>query len=537
MFRFPGRAVAGLFALLILASPVHAQNTTTIRTRSQGPSAADLKLYGLNSFDRPTYGARALGMGGAGLALSGQSSSGFMNPASLGFLTRPVLGSESRYRSGGASAERFPAGLMAGGLGVLPISNYRPGITSSYGYADLALGTPILFLGRRAGLGFGYRRLIDFRGGEESRYTLQSPFGPAEFGQGSAFNGGVDALTPTFAINVSPRISVGASLNFIGGTLTENGNQGVATFGQVVARGAYYFQQDTFGTSTDLGVQYRVSDRLSLGGVIQPGYDLEFKNGEESYQGLPDPTSQMQVLLIQERDIIDHSLSVPTQFGAGMAYTLFDSRGTLAVDYWNRAWSKARIKQEDYNTTLLFADSTNLISYVPVITPNGNFVENDPKLSDTHHFRFGFEYMLVGHQNESGIKLPIRFGFRREPLTFRNTVDSLGYNQLRQEIILAAIAGSGTEQGKAEVTRLVDRLYHEGAGLLAGDEVNSTVLTVGTGIQVGAFQADLAFSRQSYTVDRVFQGAFADFVRDPGVLMVREKRGLNRFSFSTSLRF
>src|SRR6185295_10221299 len=103
------------FALFLIVSPASAQVLETVRIRTQGPSAADLRLFGLNTFDRPAYGARALAMGGAGLATSGESSSGFLNPAAMGFLTSPVLGSETRYRSGGASASSFPAGLAAGG--------------------------------------------------------------------------------------------------------------------------------------------------------------------------------------------------------------------------------------------------------------------------------------------------------------------------------------------------------------------------------------------------------------------------------------
>ena len=45
-----------------------------------------------------------------------------------------------------------------------------------------------------------------------------------------------------------------------------------------------------------------------------------------------------------------------------------------------------------------------------------------------------------------------------------------------------------TRSGRAVVLPVYKGTYHRGGELLSGDKVNSTVLTFGTGIEVGVFQ-------------------------------------------------
>ena len=54
---------------------------------------------------------------------------------------------------------------------------------------------------------------------------------------------------------------------------------------------------------------------------------------------------------------------------------------------------------------------------------------------------------------------------------------------------------------------------------------------------MGAFSADLSVARTSYTVERMFLGAFADFTRTLQVKTATENRSATEFTFTTSLRF
>lgn len=536
LMRRSAIAAAGL--LLVVAAPVRAQvhPGEVLRIESQGPSAADLGLYGLNTWDRTILGARARAMGGVFLAMPGDAASSVSNPAALAFMTAPELASESRYRMGSATGKSAPTTLRApGGLGDFPMSDYRPQVSSGYTYNNLSYAMPLPLLGRKSGFGVSYRRIIDFKSGEEARFTVTSPFGEAEFGQGSDFSGGVDALTPAISLALNDMISLGAAINFMSGSLRQSGDQGVASFGFVVARGGVSFEQDVYGTALDFGAQFRLGHKLVLGGVLQTGHDLDFKNGVDTIQPLPDPTATDPVALLLVRNLMDHSLSVPTKYGAGVSYQLND-RISLGADYWNRAWSRAEITRREFTTTVLFPDSTNLLNHIAVITPGAGEVRKNAGLVDTHHFRLGAEWM-VKNSPDGGVQIPLRIGFRREPFTFSN-VDTASYNVLYESLVDAA--GDQTVSGaerRAEVTSLINDLYQNGSLLLSGEDVPATTITLGSGFRVGAFSADLTLARTSYTVERIFLGAFSDFTRNLEVRTATEDRSITEFTFTTSLRF
>ena len=90
---------------------------------------------------------------------------------------------------------------------------------------------------------------------------------------------------------------------------------------------------------------------------------------------------------------------------------------------------------------------------------------------------------------------------------------------------------------KAAIRGLVDQIYQTGASLLSGGDMKQTVITVGTGIKVDAFSIDLALSRSSYTVERIFLGSFNDLTLNRRTQSAREKRSLTEFSITAGLRF
>jgi hypothetical protein len=542
MFRFSAGRLTGLALsaalLAAVSSDVLAQGhgDNVIRLRGPGPSGADLLRYGSNTWDRAVPGTRAKGMGGAGLALQTDVDGSGLNPAGFAFLARPMLTSEGRYRMGSASGSDVPGGLVAPDGTTYPIFNYDPTLTSGYTYNNLAFGMPIVFFGRRAGVGLSYRRFSDFTNGYETRFLVRSPFGEADFGAGESYGGGIDAISPTFAVALTPRIAVGAALNFMSGDITEDGNQGVTTFGQVIARGDVFLDQEVNGTSADFGARIRLTPGLSLAGVLQAGHDLKFTSGEDSFQGLPDPTAIDPPTLILERELMDHTLEVPTMYGAGLAWTTMDDRLTIAADLWARPWDEATITRNTFTTLTLFPDSTNLTNTVTQLTPGTGMFEKSAGLKDTGHLRVGAEFLLKG-DGGAGVTIPLRLGWRREPMTFAS-IDTVAYYQVYNQI--EAIAGDNTmstDDRKAAIGAVVDRLYQESSTLLEGDDVNATTISVGSGIKVDAFSFDFAFTRTSYTVKTIFLGAFNDFTRNPAVETVVEDRTINELSFTTTLRF
>lgn len=539
MFQHRGRFAAVILAIFSLGPvAVHAQTGTReiVRQHIQGPSGADLLRYGLNNWDRSIPGARAKAMGGAGLAIMQGVDGASLNPALWAFLPAPQLSAESRYRMGGASSQRNPGSILSPDGSSYPTRDYRPNVTNNYTYNDLSYGMPILFFGRRAGLGLTYRRLIDFRSGDEARFVVQSPFGSADFGAGTQFKGGLDAISPSLGVALNPRLAVGLTANFMTGQIRENGDEGVTVFGQVVSRGSVYLDQDLGGTSVDLGGLFRPTDNLDLAATLQLGHSVDFTNGRDSRESLPDPSAQNPPRVIIERDLLDHSLDVPTMVGLGASWRMFDRKVLLAADYWLRPWDKAEYTRRAFATTTLFPDSNLLSQTVTAVTPLSGEVTRNANLRDSSHMRLGLEWMAVGTGRE-GVSIPIRIGFRSEPMAVA-AIDTLGYFLLADSINkVASNFALPVADRKQAIRGLVDQIYQTGASLLSGGDMKQTVITVGTGIKVDAFSIDLALSRSSYTVERIFLGSFNDLTLNRRTQSAREKRSLTEVSITAGLRF
>lgn len=547
MFKLTVRAVVAAAAGLMIAAGV-AQTREIVRSRTQGPSSADLgTLLGLNGWDLTVQGARIRSMGGACLALSGDDGNLCANPGALGFLLAPQLTAESRYQFGSSSGSQAPTSIVTSSGQAAPVSNFIPGVTNNYSYNNISYGMPILLLGHRAGVRFAYRRMQDFDNGEETRFRVRVEQGQADLGVGLNYRGGIDAFSPALAFCVNDRLSLGAGLNFMTGKIEATGDEGVTSFGAVVVSGDLAYRQNVYGTSLDLGAQYKVRENLTLGGVLQPGHDIGFKDGWELYHPLADYMNQDAPDLYMERDLLDHTLSVPTMYGAGIAYhvdrtPLLGGRLTLAADYWNRAWSKASVTQDSLYAT---------VEYRVPITPDAPIspwdsvmvhvtdvsTTRNAHLKDTHHFRIGAEWMLKD-SDTGGLRIPIRVGFRREPRTYSNA-DTTAYNQKIFRPMVAAAADSST----SALTALVNDLYRNGSSYLVGSKVPATIVTFGTGLSYGSFSLDFAVSHTTFAVDRIFLGAFTDITQyrpggmATGVLPVREDRSVNEVSITTTLKF
>lgn len=532
--------MAALTGLNFLAGPAAAQFTAPppIRIRSQGPSAMELNLFGLNSWDRTYLTARSKGMGGVVLGLDGSSTSGSLNPAALASLSSPQLASEARVKGGSGSTSGQAPNIVGSDGTIIEVSEYSPGVSGSYSYNDVSFSMPILLLNRRAGVGLGYHRVLDFRNGEETRMKIEAPLGEADLGQGFEFQGGVNALTPALGWQVNPKLSLGAALNFMSGTITENGNQGVTVFGFVFARGTLLYDQKVSGTSLDLGAQYLLSDRLTLGAALQPGYSLSFREGFYSYQPLPTEQTTTPQIFIFERPLLDHKLSVPTQWGLGGTYKMMDGRLLFGADYWSRPWSKSTYSRRNFAIQPIFADTLNLANAFGAYVVGNSDVEKNASFVDTSHLRLGMEYIVKQASSPSGVQIPFRIGFRREPLTLANADPDSFISVVSSIRTIGANPALSDGEKRGLIGDALNTILTQGYNLIAtNDKVNATTISVGSGISVGAFAFDVSYARSSFTLDRIFLGSFSDLTISPNPQVVREKRTSTEITLSSSLRF
>jgi hypothetical protein len=209
----------------------------------------------------------------------------------------------------------------------------------------------------------------------------------------------------------------------------------------------------------------------------------------------------------------------------------------LAVDYWHRPWSKATYTRKAYDVFTIFPDSTNLAANSAAYVFKDNDETKNANFIDSSHLRFGAEYMLKRGQG-GGSSIPLRVGFRREPLTLAQSNPDSFLALVRATQAIGANPQLSVSQKKALISSIVSDLLQNGTSLIATEKaVTGTTISLGSGVSIGAFSLDASYSRTSYTVDRLFLGSFSDLTISPRPTRVTEKHTVTELTLATTLRF
>ncbi|MEW6687509.1 MAG: outer membrane protein transport protein [Pseudomonadota bacterium] len=214
------------------------------------------------------YGLKAKGMGGVGIALPQDATSGITNPANLGFVGNRLDAELDWFRP---IRDAEILGNGAGRNGTYDGSGRKNFLIPGVAYnrvirPDLALGI-----------------LVYGNGGMNTTFD-NNPFGGA-FGGGP--KGGVDYMqlfiAPTIAWKPNQNHSIGLSVNIAYHQFGAQGLEGFAGFssdaGHLTNRG----RDASAGIGVRLGWTGKLSDRVTLGAMLQPKTNMG-KLGE--YKGL-----------------------------------------------------------------------------------------------------------------------------------------------------------------------------------------------------------------------------------------------------------
>ncbi len=532
-----------LAAAFAWAPVAHSQSVTPIDTvQVQGRTAWEDGFLSLFNLDRVPQGSRAIGMGGAGMALLGGVENIALNPAVLTGIRRVELESEAIYYSGGAGVSSYPRGRLGA---ILRTADYRVSPSSVLGYNNVAMGIPMVIFGSRGGLGLSYRRAARTGQAEETRaqlFVVTSANQAVTYGRGDSPDGGMDAFTVSLARQMGGRLSLGGNLNFESGTLERSEALGVSLYGFTVLSGGSDFKQDISGTSLDLGARAEFG-RLKLAATTYVGHDLKLDRGSAEVRPMADdPTAPRYDL---RSTPLDNTLSVPTMFGFGTAYDVND-RLTLAADYMIRPWSKAEITRASIDPVFGFtnpADSTTF--YFAGLNVSDSDEETfSARFEDTNSLRIGLEYQMI---QRPGWTMPVRLGFRKEKLTLTTTtIPDLYANPetlVYEFYLLNRITGDART---VEQQARYDELYGAIRDVLEfndlvfrGKAADATVISFGLGFEMGTFGAELAVERKAYDIDNFFLGGFNPDPRygSSTPLLVKGSRSIMAVSLSTRWRF
>lgn len=358
--------------LFAMANPVHAHNPTIVGHAS--------------SFNPVGSGARALGQGGAFIAVADDATAASWNPAGLYVLQIPEISATVNYLDR-REDNRFGRNPEADGS--MKISE------TDLNYASAAY--PFHAFGRNMIFSLNYQHLYDFH--REWRFPItrsQANWAPDE-NVHYVQDGLLSALGPAFCVAVNPDLSVGVVVNIWDNDITPNeweekyrvwGSQTYALPGRMPETVQIEYEKHdryTFkGINANLGVMWRATDKLSLGCVLKTPFtaDLRHETWESNRIG--------------GVSVTDEKLDMPMSYGVGLSYRFSDDL-RIAADVYVTEWDEYIITDSEGRETS------------PVTGKSAAESDIDPVCV----FRTGVEYKFTNRVKRYSI--PVRAGLFYDP--------------------------------------------------------------------------------------------------------------------------
>lgn len=370
-------------------------------------------------------GARALGTGGAFIAIADDATAASWNPGALLNLKRSEISIVASHFSG---SREYESELMHGQIDDLSHSRSR------LNYFSIAF--PFMLSRRNMVFSLNYQHLYEFS--QDFVYDGEEPMWPDMFRNSHRRQkGSLNTLSPALAIQVVPPYDfyLGVTFNF---WLDEHLENHWESYNKIQMDGIFegkkikYYHElyeryefsglDIFNFKSfniNIGALWRINKWFSLGGVIKTPFkaDIKMEHKEISYIEYPDnPTNNQFPLPINS--INDLTLIMPLSYGLG-GYIRFSDEFSIALDFYRIHW-------EDY----LIYDSEGIKK-----SPINNEEENLSNIKPVTQVRLGFEYLAY---NE---RIPVRAGIFYDPEPKSGGMDdfygaSLGVGLIREDYAL-----------------------------------------------------------------------------------------------------
>jgi long-subunit fatty acid transport protein len=328
-------------------------------------AATLFQQVGVSSSPNPVgSGARAVGMGGAFIAIADDATAASWNPAGLIQLETPELSAVGAYfdRREDFSSDTHPE-----------INN--TGKTDDVNMNYFSGSYPFKFH-RNMVVSINYQRLYEFERNFDYRYDYSSL--GVDLLQDKHFNqdGHVGALGLAYSIEVTPKISFGITLNiWTDELLWQNGWEETFSERGVGTQGGVPVTIDTHitdkysefrGVNANFGVLWDMNKHLTLGAVIKTPFDASIRH-EYSFKQTSTFGPPISTTVTSQQSIAEYvELGMPMSYGIGLAFSPIDGRP-----------------------------------------------KSESNVKDTTQVRFGGEYLFI--QEERNLVVPLRAGFFYDP--------------------------------------------------------------------------------------------------------------------------
>jgi long-subunit fatty acid transport protein len=274
-------------------------------------------------------------------------------------------------------------------------------------YASMAY--PFVLVNRNMIISLNYQRLFEMNREVNFKYTWDILMDKLYDNIESRQEGFLYAVSPAYAVEITPRFSLGVTLNFWEDFVGDNGwETNYNSFGTGMLAGAPVEEtiniKETVsfeGFNTHVGFLWAFHEKWTLGGVIKTPFHADFIRERRHYQSQYWPTfNDFSDSLSVTND--NFTMKMPMAGGLGLSYRHSDNL-TIAFDIYRTDWSEYLLVDDDGN-------ELNPIDGTPA---------EEGRLNDTTQVRFGAEYLVI---KEKYI-VPVRFGLFYDPEPAKESLD------------------------------------------------------------------------------------------------------------------
>jgi long-subunit fatty acid transport protein len=345
-------------------------------------------------------GARAAGKAFAFIAVADDATAASWNPGALVQIERPEAALMGSYFL------RFERQDVTQPETVLEAQTL-----DSVNLNYLSVAYPFVLFQRNVIVSLNVQRLFDLKSATDvtSRFAIANVDGIQSVN--SRQRGGLFAISPAAAIQITPTFSVGAAFN-IWPDLFDNGwEQKVTVRGEgrvvsgnrvvpFVSSGRIDEEFRFEGFNVTLGFLWTINRILSLGGVFRSPFTAKVthKHTSSLTVTLQDGSAPVSSTL-RFRDTLD--MDMPMSYGLGLAARLSDDL-TLSLDVTQVHWSDFRLEESTRDDTLLVDNGAPSGKGRTVLRGRGD---------NTVSVRLGAEYLWSGLK----VVMPLRTGFFYDP--------------------------------------------------------------------------------------------------------------------------
>ena len=345
-------------------------------------------------------GARALGMGGAFIAIADDATAASWNPGGLVQLEKPEISIVGAYfhreedntfgnhpeASGSQSVDEWNLNYLSGAY-------------------------PFQAFERNMVVSLNYQRLYDFNRQWDYNFNYSSPGGSAtaKYQQ----EGGLNALGLAYSVEIVPSFSAGFTLNYWGDFFSDQSwkqkyNESENTDFEGIPINITENREDKFsfeGFNANLGFLWDINGQWTLGGVFKTPFTADVTHKIEGYLSTSSPTNPDPAFNKKNSFNLsyDEQLEMPMSYGLGIAHR-FNDAFTMAFDLYRTHWNDFEYRHQD-------GTRTSPISGKPI---------NQSDIDATTWARLGAEYLIIGDQTV----IPLRAGLFYDPAPAEGSSDN-----------------------------------------------------------------------------------------------------------------